>query len=98
VRSPPQVSPARLCPAGSYARGTGDPRAKVAISTHFSNKHQAFLDFVLAHYVAVDELDPEKLTPLLGLKYVNSIADAIADLGRPEEINRVFVGFQNYLY
>jgi hypothetical protein len=26
------------------------------------------------------------------------IADAIADLGKPEEINRVFVGFQKYLY
>lgn len=35
---------------------------------------------------------------MLRLKYVNSIADAIADLGKPEEINRVFVGFQKYLY
>ncbi len=25
-------------------------------------------------------------------------ADAIADLGNPEEINRVFAGFQKYLY
>jgi type I restriction enzyme, R subunit len=32
------------------------------------------------------------------LKYSNSIADAIADLGRPEEIGKVFVGFQKYLY
>lgn len=75
-------------------------RAKVAISTHFDSKQQAFLDFVLAHYVGVgvDELDQEKLTPLLRLKYSNSIADAIADLGRPEEISRVFVSFQKYLY
>jgi type I restriction enzyme, R subunit len=28
----------------------------------------------------------------------NSIADAVADLGRPEEISKVFVGFQKYLY
>jgi hypothetical protein len=35
----------------------------------------------------VDELDQEKLTPFLRLKYHNSIADAVADLGRPEEIN-----------
>jgi len=39
-----------------------------------------------------------KLTPLLRLKYFNSIADAIADLGKPEEISKVFVGFQKYLY
>jgi type I restriction enzyme, R subunit len=75
-------------------------RAKVAISRNFDSKQQAFLDFVLAHYVGVgvDELDQEKLTPLLRLRYSNSIADAIADLGRPEEINKVFVGFQKYLY
>jgi len=75
-------------------------RARVAISTHFNSKQQAFLDFVLAHYVGVgvDELDQEKLTPLLRLKYSNSIADAIADLGRPEEISKVFAGFQKYLY
>ena len=58
------------------------------------------MQFVLAHYVnvGVDELDQEKLTPLLRLKYSNSISDAIADLGRPEEISKVFVGFQKYLY
>jgi type I restriction enzyme R subunit len=28
----------------------------------------------------------------------DSIADAVADLGRPDEIGRVFAGFQNYLY
>lgn len=48
--------------------------------------------------VGVGELDQEKLTPLLRLKYHNSIADAVADLGRPEEIGRVFSGFQRYLY
>jgi type I restriction enzyme R subunit len=46
----------------------------------------------------VQELDQEKLTPLLRLKYHNSIADAVADLGRAEEIGRVFSGFQRYLY
>jgi type I restriction enzyme R subunit len=75
-------------------------RAKVAISTHFNSKQQAFLNFVLAHYVGVgvDELAQEKLTPLLRLKYFNSISDAIRDLGVPEEITKVFVGFQKYLY
>ena len=74
--------------------------AKVLITEKFSAKQQAFLDFVLAHYVAVgvEELDAEKLTPLLRLKYQNSIADAVADLGRPEDIGMLFAGFQRYLY
>ena len=56
--------------------------------------------FVLCHYVSVgvEELDQEKLTPLLRLKYHNSIADAVADLGNPEEIGKVLAGFQKYLY
>ena len=66
----------------------------------FNSKQQAFLDFVLSHYVTegVHELDREKLTPLLKLRYRNAIADAIVDLGRPEEIRTLFVGFQRYLY
>ena len=75
-------------------------KAKVIISTHFNNKQQVFLDFVLSHYVSVgvEELDQDKLTPLLRLKYHDSIADAVADLGKPEEIGQVFSGFQKYLY
>jgi type I restriction enzyme R subunit len=75
-------------------------RARLAIARNFNSKQQAFLDFVLAQYVGVgvDELDQEKLTPLLRLKYFNSISDAVKDLGMPEEINKVFVGFQKYLY
>ena len=75
-------------------------KAKVVFSTNFNIKQQVFLDFVLSHYVSqgVEELDREKLTPLLLLKYNNSIADAVADLGRPEEIGKVFSGFQKYLY
>ncbi|MBB5330076.1 EcoAI/FtnUII family type I restriction enzme subunit R [Tunturiibacter gelidoferens] len=75
-------------------------RAKVVISTHFNSKQQVFLDFVLAHYVSVgvEELDLEKLTPLLRLKYHNSISDALADLGTAEDIGQVFTGFQQYLY
>ncbi|TKB67550.1 MAG: DEAD/DEAH box helicase [Nitrospira sp.] len=75
-------------------------KAKVEISTHFNGKQQVFLDFVLAQYVkvGVEELAQEKLSPLLKLKYHNAIADAVADLGQPEEIGRFFVGFQKYLY
>ena len=45
---------------------------------------------MLSQYVkvGVHELDKEKLSPLLKLKYNNAIADAIADLGKPEEIGK----------
>jgi len=74
--------------------------ARAFINSKFNTKQQAFLDFVLSHYVTVgvEELDQNKLTPLLRLKYHNSIADAVADLGKPEEINVIFAGFQKYLY
>jgi type I restriction enzyme, R subunit len=75
-------------------------RAKAVIDAKFNSRQQAFLEFVLTHYVeeGVDELDQAKLTPLLKLRYHDSLADAVADLGRPEEINKVFSGFQKYLY
>ena len=75
-------------------------RAKIGINAQFNSKQQAFLSFVLSHYVevGVEELDREKLRPLLLLKYNNAIADAVADLGQPEAIGNVFAGFQKYLY
>jgi type I restriction enzyme R subunit len=48
--------------------------------------------------VGVEELAQDKLSPLLKLKYNNAIADAVADLGKPEEIGKVFADFQKYLY
>ena len=74
--------------------------ARVYINSQFNAKQQAFLDFVLQHYVTegVEELEQSKLTPLLNLKY-GAIQDAVADLGgQPEEITKVFAGFQKYLY
>ncbi|WP_369820087.1 type I restriction-modification enzyme R subunit C-terminal domain-containing protein [Synechococcus sp. 1G10] len=74
--------------------------ARIYIHSRFTSKQQLFLDFVLQHYVTmgVQELAQEKLTPLLRLRYQNSIADAVADLGRPEVIGQLFSGFQRYLY
>lgn len=46
----------------------------------------------------MDELDGEKLLPLLKLKYNNAIADAVVDLGKPELIKNLFFGFQKCLY
>ncbi|MBV5311320.1 EcoAI/FtnUII family type I restriction enzme subunit R, partial [Chromatium okenii] len=75
-------------------------RAMAQISAIFNSQQQVFLDFVLSHYVdlGVDELDEKKLTPLLLLKYNSSLTDAIDNLGQPDEIRRVFNGFQKYLY
>ena len=55
---------------------------------------------MLAHYVSegVQELDQEKLTPLLKLRYHDSLADALADLGDAVLVGRIFAGFQKYLY
>ncbi|MDO9314809.1 MAG: DEAD/DEAH box helicase family protein [Burkholderiaceae bacterium] len=74
--------------------------AKSATAAEFTDKQQAFVDFVLAQYVkqGVDELDAEKLSPLLKLKYNNAIADAFAELGQPEQVRKLFVGFQRHLY
>jgi type I restriction enzyme, R subunit len=82
---------------------TREERAAIAqadIHTQFDQKQQSFLDFVLLQYVSVgvEELDQSKLTPLLRLKYRDSITDAIDDLGPPERIAEVFSGFQKYLY
>ena len=74
--------------------------ARVHINSRFNAKQQTFLEFVLQHYVTegVEELEQSKLNPLLRLKY-GAIQDAVADLGgQPEEITKVFAGFQKYLY
>jgi type I restriction enzyme R subunit len=86
-----------VAPMTREARAT---RARVYISSSFSNKQQGFLDFVLSHYVrvGVEELDLDKLTPLLKLKYHDSIPDAVADLGQADQIRNVFSDFQKFLY
>ena len=82
------------------SRTTRAAHAKALAHDKFNDKQQAFVDFVLAQYVAqgVDELDAEKLSPLLKLRYKNALTDAVKDLGSPEQIRGVFVGFQQYLY
>lgn len=74
--------------------------ARARIDASFNARQRVFLNFVLQHYVSVgvEELDQDKLTPLLRLRYHNSLADAVADLGPPEEIGHVFADFQKYLY
>ncbi|MEY4761661.1 MAG: hypothetical protein RLZZ200_1517 [Pseudomonadota bacterium] len=75
-------------------------KARAATADDYTDKQRAFVDFVLGQYVqqGVEELGSEKLSPLLRLKYHNALQDAFADLGKPEQVRQVFVGFQRHLY
>jgi len=75
-------------------------RAQHASSLEYEDRQRAFIDFVLGHYVSqgVGELDAEKLSPLLRLRYNNAISDALEDLGGVDKIRDVFVSFQRHLY
>lgn len=72
--------------------------AKLYLGT-YDTKQQEFLNFVLSKYVSssVYELDEEKLSPLLLLKY-NAITDAKKELGDIASIRNTFIGFQTHLY
>jgi len=72
--------------------------ARVVVDSRFHNEQQVFLHFVLSHYVdyGVQELSPEKLAPLLQLKYGDSIQDAVAKVG--SDVGDVFREFQRHLY
>ena len=88
--------------AFSLATQTREERVtenKDLIFSHYEDKQQAFLDFVLTQYVkeGVSELQPEKLSSLLELKY-GGIHDAVRELGDASEIGKLFAGFQKYLY
>jgi type I restriction enzyme R subunit len=80
------------------AERAADARGQVHL--RYTDRQQAFIDFVLDHYTkeGVGELDADKLAPLLKLKYKNAISDALADLGDPDQIRGLFIGFQRYLY
>ncbi|HGY5237022.1 TPA: EcoAI/FtnUII family type I restriction enzme subunit R [Aeromonas salmonicida subsp. pectinolytica] len=75
-------------------------QAEAMLGQEFDSKQQAFLSFVLGHYVkeGVTELDDAKLVPLLKLKYNNALADAEVELGSAHMIRHAFVSFQKYLY
>jgi type I restriction enzyme R subunit len=86
--------------AAPETRAQRAAQASAEAHEHFNDRQQAFIDFVLSQYVTqgVDELDADKLTPLLRLKYNNAISDAVADLGGTAQIRTMFTGFQQYLY
>jgi len=74
--------------------------AKSQLGDQFSYRQREFIYFVLGQYVTegVDELDQEKLTSLLRLRYKNALADAVQELGPPDQIRTKFVEFQRFLY
>lgn len=69
------------------------------ILSNYDEKLQVFLEFVLSQYVeeGVSELDDDKLSHLLDLKY-KAVSDAVFELGGVPKIREAFIGFQKYLY
>ncbi len=92
----------------SYVAFLSDPKsrneraaaARVSASSHFTERQTAFVNFVLDQYETqgVDELDIDKLVPLLKLRYGDAISTAIDDLGDVATVRKVFVAFQPALY
>ena len=72
---------------------------KASIFSRYDPKVQAFLDFVLGHYVTlgVEALDQDKLSKMVRAKY-GTTSDAQRELGEMAVIRDTFVGFQRYLY
>lgn len=85
--------------APTVAREERASYARRRIHGSYPEKQEAFLDFVLSHYIneGVDELGSDKLAALLRLQY-HGINEAVAELGPADEIREVFYGFQKYLY
>jgi type I restriction enzyme R subunit len=73
--------------------------AQQALKATYNTEQRAFLDFVLGQYVdeGVRELDEEKLPPLVELKY-GTFMDATKALGAIEDIRKMFLSFQPFLY
>ncbi len=69
------------------------------IFSHYEDRHQAFLDFVLTQYVAsgITELDSANLSNILTLKY-SGLNEAFAELGDAKSVRTTFVDFQRYLF
>jgi type I restriction enzyme, R subunit len=72
---------------------------RAPILASYDAKLAAFVDFVLAQYVAQGEaeLDRDKLGSLLTLKY-HTVIDAAAELGSVDLIRDTFIGFQPQLF
>ncbi|MCJ7798403.1 MAG: hypothetical protein MUP33_01340, partial [Polaromonas sp.] len=98
--SPPTMSYFSMTRAALQRLLPGKCKTALLHSGWVAGRQQAFVDFVLAQCVeqGVEELDTDKLSPLLKPRYRNAMADALSDLGSAAQIRQVFVGFQRYLY
>jgi type I restriction enzyme R subunit len=81
---------------------TREQRVAISQKEIFNDLDQGqkeFLDFVLEKYIesGVEELDLEKLSPLLKLRY-QDVTDAIGLLGGVKKIKETFINFQKQLY
>lgn len=87
---------------GDYEALTREARGEMARKTYFlllSDKQQEFIAFVMEQYIkqGVSELDEEKLSQLLLNKY-QSLPDALDNLGKVDDIRKLFFEFQEHLY
>src|ERR1035441_2651212 len=84
-----------LPPITRQARADG---ARPSIQSSFTEKQQAFLDFVLDHYVAegIQELDGSKLSQLVTLRY-GSVSDGVLGLRAPSGMPGTLTGLQQVL-
>ena len=80
-------------------RVTRVANAEDEIYKNLNDNQKEFIDFVLSRYVegGVDELDLDRLSSLIELKY-NTIHDGLEVLGSVDEIKRTFIEFQKHLY
>ena len=80
-------------------RATRVANAEDKINKNLNDNQKEFIDFVLSRYVegGVDELDLDRLSSLIELKY-STIHDGLEVLGNVDEIKRTFIDFQKYLY
>lgn len=72
---------------------------KDLIHSHYNDKQQAFIDFILANYVqdGIDQLAPTKIGHFLELKY-GGVHDAAESLGEVPAIRQLFIDFQRHLF
>ena len=84
-------------PVLSRGARVGDKKSQILAG--YSDKQQAFLEFVLSQYVAQgeEELNDDKLSQLLELKH-HTLVNATAEIGKMPDIRRAFVNLQKRLY
>ena len=80
-------------------RETRVANAEDKIYQNLSDKQREFIDFVLSRYVegGVEELDIDRLSDLLTLKY-KALYDGEKALGSIDSIKDMFINFQRHLY